>query len=233
VDAGRLGVEEQSDYGIVNPDGSPRDSAYVLSWYGANFAAAPPTQSSATPVALTIDRDADARGDVGLFVRWQKDYIQARESGSPVVLIDAGSGTDTSTMPLVQVGNVSYSGSGPLKYANAEFAGIHVQCPGLDVTVENGTQVPVPAGSTCQLTPALVNTGSATWLPTRQSTGGVVLHTSLGDLPLQNSLPYLQRTDSGPLQVTVDQSRIDITGRLNIQGTGSFGETLRLSFLGR
>ncbi len=224
-------VDEQSDYGILNPDGTPRPCAQTLAQWGAAFRATPPAPPAGNPVTLTIDRDADARGDVGVFLRWQKDYVMARQAGSPVALRDAGTGTDTSTMPLLQVGNVPYAGSGPLKYANAEFAGIHVQCPGLDIRVENGAQVPVPAGSTCQLAPALVNTGSATWLPGTQSTGGVVLRTSLGDLPLQNPLPYLQRTDWTPLQVTAGQSRIDITGRLNIQGTGPFGENLRLSLL--
>jgi hypothetical protein len=181
---------------------------------------------------LTIDRDADARGDVGVFLRWQKDYVMARQAGSPVVVRDNGTGTDTSTMPLLQVGNLQYAGSGPLKYANGELAGIRVQCPGLDLRVENGAQVQVPAGSTCQLTPTLVNTGSATWLATTQSRG-VVLRTSWGDLPLQNPLPYLQRTDWAPLAVNVVQSRTDITGRLDIQGLGPFGETLRLSLLSR
>ena len=226
-------VDEQSDYGVLNPDGSPRPCATVLARWGATFRATPPAQANGNPVTLTIDRDADARGDVGVFLRWQKDYVTARQAGNAVVLRDNGTGTDTSTMPMMQVGNVPYAGFSPLKYANAEFAGIHVQCTGLDIQVENGAQVQVPAGSTCQLTPTLINTGSATWLPGAQSTGGVVLHTNLSDLPLQNPLPYLRHTDWSPLQVTLGQSRIDITGRVNIQGTGPFGETLRLSLLSK
>jgi hypothetical protein len=224
-------VGERSDYGILNPDGSPRQCAMVLAQWGATFASTPPRQSSGTPVILTIDRDADARGDVGVFLRWQNDYIQAKQAGRPVVLRDDGTGTDTSTMPLMQVGNVPYSGSGPLKYANAEFAGIHVQCPNLDVTAENGAQVQVPAGSTCEITPTLINTGSATWLPTAQSKAGVVLHTNLGDLSLQNSLAYLQRNDVGPLQVTVGLSNVEITGRPTFQSIGPFGEILHFTLV--
>jgi hypothetical protein len=184
-------------------------------------------------VTLTIDRDADARGDIGLFLNWQKSFVQSRQTGSPVALTDAGRSTDTSSLPKIQVGNVPYTGSGPLKYANGEFAGIRVQCagPGLDVTVENGAMVPVPAGSTCNLTATMVNTGSAAWLPTTLSTGGVVLHTSSGDLPLSSSLRYLQRTGLGPLPVTLGQSNLDITGRLTIQGTGTFGEVLHITLV--
>ncbi|HLN00860.1 MAG TPA: hypothetical protein VK335_16345 [Bryobacteraceae bacterium] len=216
------------DYGVISPDGTPRPCAQTLAQWGATFRAAPPSAPAGTPVTLTVDRDADARGDVGIALRWGKDYVMARQAGSPVVLRDDGTGTDTSTMLQVQVGNVPYNGSGPLKYANGELAGIHIQCPGLDMTVENGSQVQVPAAGTCQVTPSLVNTGSAAWLPTNQSKAGVVLHTNFGDLPLRQRVPYLQSTSVEPLPVTVSQTT-KITGRLQIQGLGPFGETLELT----
>ena len=46
---------------------------------------------------------------------WTKDYVTARQAGNPVVLNDAATGSDTSTMPLMQVGNVQFTGTGPLK----------------------------------------------------------------------------------------------------------------------
>jgi hypothetical protein len=178
-----------------------------------------------------VDRDADARGQYGLFVNFESQYVQAKLAGSAVVLKDAGTGTNTSTMPLVQVGNVPYSGTGPLKYANGEFAGIQVQCGAVNMQVENGGQVQVPASSTCQITPALANTGSASWLPASQTKGGVVLHTSAGDLPIPSSLGYLQRVNLGPLKISVGKTSIDITGRLNAQGVGTFGENLNLTLV--
>lgn len=218
------------DYGIINPDGTPRPCAQTLAQWGATFRTTPPTTPAGTPVTLTVDRDADARGDVGIALQWQKDYVMARQAGSPVVLRDDGTGTDTSTVPLMQVGNVPYNGSGPLKYANGEFAGIHIQCPGLDTTVENGAQIQIPTAGACQVTPSLVNTGSATWLPTSQSKGGVILHTNLGDLSLPQPVPYLQSTTAGALQVSVTQTTT-LTGRLQVQGLGPFGETLQLSLM--
>jgi hypothetical protein len=94
-------VDEGNDFGIVNPDGSPRESALVLANWGSKFAAAPPNQGSGPPVVLTIDRDADARGQYALFLRWQTEYAQAKVAGRPVILRDDGTGTDTSKMPLV------------------------------------------------------------------------------------------------------------------------------------
>jgi hypothetical protein len=55
------------------------------------------------------------------------------------------------------------------------------------------------------------------------------LHTSAGDLPIPSSVGYLQRVNVGPLKVSVGKSNIDITGRLNAQGVGTFGENLNLT----
>jgi hypothetical protein len=218
-----------TDFGIVNPDGSPRASANILAQWNATFAGAPPDLVSNPPATLMVDRDADARGSYGLFLNSQDTYLHARQSGQTAVLADSGTGTDTSSMPLIQVGNVPYAGTGPLTFANGEFGGMHVVCPGLDVTVENGSTVAVAGGAVCQVTPILVNTGEAQWLAASAPGGGVTLHTSAGDVPLAASLPPLQRTAMGPLTITLGQSATTLTGRLRIAGVGDFGEVLNLT----
>ena len=218
-----------ADFGIVDPDGTPRPCAVALSQWNTTFAAAAPDLTSNPPTTLTVDRDVDARGSYGLFLNYQNSYVQARQAGMSVVLADAGTGTDTSTMPVIQVGDAPYTGTGPLKFVDAEFAGVHVVCPALDVTVENGSSVPVPPGAACQLTPTLVNTGEAQWLPGSASKGGVTLQTSAGDLALTAPLPSLQRTPIGTLNVTMGQGPITLTGRSQVLGVGSFGEALNLT----
>jgi uncharacterized protein (TIGR03437 family) len=219
-----------SDFGIINPDGSLRACALTLAQYGATFQQTPPSIGSGSPVTLTIDRDADARGQYALFLNWGTQYAAARAAGEPVALVDQGTGTDTSTMPLIQVGNAPYSGTGPLKFANAEVGGLRVVCPNLDVTVENNSTVQVPAGAACQITATMVNTGEAQWLPAAASNGGVVLHSSVGDVPLSSALPSLQRVALGTLAVTMGQSTLNLTGRMRAGASASFGEVLRLTF---
>ena len=221
----------QSDFGITEPDGTLRDCAVTLAQYAATFAVTPPDLGSSSPLTLTVDRDADARGEYGLFLNWQNSYVQARQAGQPVVLVDQGTGTDTSSMPLIQVGDAPYAGVGPLRFANAEFGGFHIVCPNLDVTVESGSQVSIPPGASCQITPTLVNTGEAQWLPSAASKGGVLLHTNLGDLPLAASVPSLQRIAVGPLAFTMGQSAVNLTGRMRIQGLGDFGEVLNVALM--
>jgi uncharacterized protein (TIGR03437 family) len=101
-------------------------------------------------------------------------------------------------------------------------------CPSLDVTVENGSTLPVAAGSACQIAPTLVNTGEAQWLPASASRG-VVLRTSAGEVPLPASLPSLERTTMGPLAVTMGSSTLALTGRLRVSGVGDFGEVVNLT----
>ena len=221
--------DDGSDYGIIDPDGTPRDCALVLAKWGATFAAAAPDLNSDPGVTLAVDRDADARGSYGLFLSSQKGYVQTRQAGKTVVLVDKGTGTDTSTMPLIQVGNAPYAGAGPLKFANAEFGGVHVVCPTLDVTVENGATIQIPSGAACQVAPTLVNTSEARWLPTSAPKAGVILHTNLGDVPLTAPVPGLQRIGMGSLAITMGQNPIRLTGRLRIQGVGDFGEVLNLT----
>src|SRR5262249_39704918 len=58
---------------------------------------------------------------------------------------------------------------------------------------------------------------------------GVVLHTNAGDAPLTAPLPFLQRTDMGPLSVAIGASAIALRGRMRVTGTGDFGEVLNLT----
>jgi hypothetical protein len=104
-----------SDFGIVNLDGSPRACANVLAQWNATFAVAPPDLTSNPPATVVVDRDADARGSYGAFLNTQDAYLQVRQAGQTAVLTDSGTGTDTSSMPLIQVGNAPYAGTGPLK----------------------------------------------------------------------------------------------------------------------
>jgi hypothetical protein len=61
----------------------------------------------------------------------------------------------------------------------------------------------------------------------------VVLHTSAGDAAVGGTIGYLQRTGLGPLAVTVGTGNLSVTGRMQIQGGGAFGEVLRVSLVGQ
>jgi hypothetical protein len=68
---GGYAPNDGSDFGIVDPDGTPRACARTLQQWNLAFAAAPPDVQTDPPATLTIDRDVDARGSYGLFVNYQ------------------------------------------------------------------------------------------------------------------------------------------------------------------
>ena len=224
-------VNERSDFGIVDPDGSPRDSARVISDWARRLQENSPKPADGGPVTLQIDRDADARGLYGMWEKAGADYVRAREENHPVHLATAGTGTSSRTMPLVQVGNVQFVGHGPLKYANAEIGRIRIEWPGGAKTVENGEQVDLPAGGNYQITVSLVNTGEAAWLPGtgNPKPGDCLLHTSAGDLPIRAEVPRFGITTLGPITVSIPSDGLQLTGRVSAIDRGSFGEILRLS----
>ena len=81
---GGLRVNEQSDFGILNPDGTDRAVTRVIRDEGARFlAAAKPRVSTRS---LRVARDRDARGLFGIYEAVKEDYWRAREAGENVGL---------------------------------------------------------------------------------------------------------------------------------------------------
>ncbi|NUQ01242.1 MAG: hypothetical protein HUU35_15445, partial [Armatimonadetes bacterium] len=157
-------IDERSDYGVMAPDGTIRESARIGARLAKRIQESGNDAGRGEPVRLNIDRDADARGLTGLLERTAEGYLKARAEGRPVRLVTAGTGTTTATMPLVQVGNVPYQGTGPLKYANAEVEGVRAEWPGGSAEANTGDTIAVPAGAVCRLIVRLRNTGEAAWL---------------------------------------------------------------------
>jgi hypothetical protein len=70
--AGGYRLNERSDYGILNPDGTDRSVTRVIREEGAVFLAAP--IANGPEVWLEVDRDADARGLPGMYDAVKEGY---------------------------------------------------------------------------------------------------------------------------------------------------------------
>jgi len=81
---GGLRVNEQSDFGILNPDGTDRAVTRVIREEGARFLAAP--KPPAPTRCWRVDRDRDARGLFGIYEAVKGDYWRARAAGENVGL---------------------------------------------------------------------------------------------------------------------------------------------------
>lgn len=77
-------VDEKSDYGIVNPDGTPRPACDVLRRYAQQFANMPPSLKPDT--WITIDRFADARGAWAVWQKHADEFVRLTRQGKRVGL---------------------------------------------------------------------------------------------------------------------------------------------------
>ena len=72
-------VNEMSDFGILNPDGTDRPVTKAIREEGPKFVSAP--KPPKPDVMIAIDRDKDARGLFGVYEKVKDEYWKAIEAG--------------------------------------------------------------------------------------------------------------------------------------------------------
>ena|GEM_PF-121549 len=191
-------VDEKSDFGIINPDGTFRPSAELIKKYSPLIQA---DRSFPRPdVWLTIDRDAHAGGYWHITFNEGKDeYKKAVSAKKNLGIRTAGTGTNSANTPLVAVGNTKYNGKNPPKYLNAEFNWIKIK----DATGEwqeifaGGMAIEVEKGKPVMVQASIGNLQEAEWLSPllHPGAGSVYLSSREGDIkfsqPIPEDTPYL------------------------------------------
>ncbi len=226
-------VGERSDYGIVNPDGTPRPAAQLIQKYGpkmknARYWPAPTTW-------FTIDRDAHAGGYWHVCFGSGRDaYRDAVRSGGNLGIRTTGTGTTSADTPMIAVGNQPCTGHNPPKYLNAEFNEVLVwDADGQWVDAEEGIVITVPSGKAVRCQISVGNTQEATWIAPREDLnqpGSVLLQTTSqsevnGRWPLPTNTPYLADADFGEFVLAdgiTRPTRIEL--RMVAEGRTEFGE---------
>jgi hypothetical protein len=186
---------ENSDYGIVNPDGSDRPVSRVIRNNATPFIDGPPARQIDS--WIQIDRDARAEGVPGIYKLAGDDFWRLIEAGKVPGLRTAGTGTTSADCPLIAVGNTPCNGSNPPKYLDAFFDAVQQNSDGT-------TQIRV------------TNLGEATWLA--QGNGAVCLtarsETGVAEFPLhQDVSPRKAAILNVALPPGQAQLRMDCKGR--------------------
>lgn len=165
---------ENSDYGVINPDGSDRPVSKVIRRYADQYINGP----SSKPIDfwITIDRDRYCDGLAGIYDAAKDPFWNAIKQGLAPGLRTEGTGTDSSDCPLIAVGNVPCNGTNPPKYLDAVFDVVQVQnADGNWSRVKSGDTVKLRPGDPLRVRVEFTNLGEAKLLPaTNQKREGTV-----------------------------------------------------------
>ncbi len=232
---GGFRVNENSDYGIINPDGTDRPVTKVIREHAASFIQAPGVKPVDT--WLTFDRDSHKNGLTGIYAALEEAFWTAIAEGKTPGLHTEGTGTDSTNCPPVAVGNVPWTGSNPPKYLDACFDVVEMRnADGTWQRVFSGDSIPVD-GSPVTLRLTITNLGEATLIAPGNAgdkPGGVYI-TCSGDLEKAVSLPQdLARFESTIVEITlVDRPTgrdTEIILAFNARERTSFGNRVILVF---
>lgn len=157
-------VGERSDFGIINPDGTPRPAAELVRTYAPRLKT--PRRRPTPQVWFEFDRDAHAGGYwYAAFHAGRDAYREAVAAGRVLAIRTPGTGTTSLNAPLVAVGNRPLNGSNPPKYLNAEFNWLQVQsAAGTWVEAEDGVTIEVAPGTPVAARVCVGNTQEAAWV---------------------------------------------------------------------
>ncbi|MFH0880628.1 MAG: hypothetical protein V2A34_13010 [Lentisphaerota bacterium] len=150
-------VEEKTDMGLVNPDGTLRPAGHVVEEF--THARRVATKELAAWNGREMDTEEDARGLSALREKWASSYIQDIEAGRMQEIRPKGFNQFTTEIPWMGPGGVVSTNPSPLAYANAEWGFARVN--GVEQNRRPGDVLRAGLRDTLQL--ELINTGPAKW----------------------------------------------------------------------
>ena len=165
----RLG--ENSDFGLIEPDGSERPAVDVLRRYLPRF-----DRVRHLPATDTILFDLENHYPDS-WPLYSQQYLDLVKAGKVPQVRTAGTDTDSATCPLTAVGGGEYNGHNPPLYLNAEFNRLEVKLgEGPWREVKGDETLAAAAGSRVLCRASVGNLGEAKWLaPRGEEAGGVYL----------------------------------------------------------
>jgi hypothetical protein len=223
---------ENSDFGIINPDGTWRGLTQIIAEAARRFAHRP---TPAKPDAfLLVDRDAHADGLFGIYAAVGDDFWRLIAEGKTPGLRTDADGSNSADAPRVAVGNLPLTGNNPPKYLDAEFDSLQaLDADGRwqDVPFEGAT-VTVRSGEPVRLRAVAGNIGKAAWLARASTDGSVVLLAQCGDEKATGALPadVPPFGASGMLQAELPApaNGSEIVVQMQALGVSRFGEVRRI-----
>jgi len=227
----RLG--ENSDFGILEPDGSERPSARVFKTFQPRFA-----EVVHRPPDAVIETNLDANRPRA-WETYAPQYLALLKAGRTPALTTAGTGTDSANCPLTAVGGTPYNGHNPPQFLNSEFDLIEVRIgdsPWREVT--DGAALDVAEGVTVRCRARIGNTGEATWLADGSS--GAVRLAGRPEFGLQFSTPIAGNASylgaalvNEFVLIPAMSGSVTVSFQMEARGRAWFGERRTVAFHAR
>ena len=214
---------ENSDYGVVNPDGSDRPVTKLFREYRDKFMNQSAKKNA--DVIFTVDRDLSASGWKEMYVSIKDELLAAIDAGKTVALVDAAVGKTTANVSGAAVGGCGKaSAQNPARFVNGRFCQVQVKgSDGIWKTVTDGDRVTLPKGAV-DIRVTVQNTQRSEWLSAGTAGRVYFKSASTSDIsfkkPVSKNVKYLGKhtqefrlTDNfGGKQTTV-ALRCEVEGR--------------------
>jgi len=221
---------ENSDFGIINPDGTPRPAALEILKAAVEFLK--PREIPKLDIFFAYDRDSYVTGFAGVYEALNTEYVKAVESGKNPMLKTEATGKTSADVPLTAIGNVPYNGHNPPKYLNAEFNYLKIN----NQEVTDGEVIEIERGKPVYVEASVGNLAEPTWLAPKNATkGGVYLIAESlrhGKLlfPIKADTPFLQDAEIAR-HILVDRLEDEtiFAFRMLARDRAEFGEIIRVT----
>ena len=226
---GGMRVDEKSDFGVINPDGTPRPAAIAISKLADEFYK--PRTVPEPNEFIEVDRDKYVTGYAGVFGELSGKYVDILDKGRIPGVKTPGSGTTSMNVPLIAVGNLPYNGSNPMKFINSEFNWVKIN----GKIVNDNEIVEVEQGKPVYIEASIGNTGEAKWIASSSSSDGIVHLLVSGDginkqLSLISDVPFLS-DGSVKKNVLLDDisQKVTLKLRMTADKRAAFGDVMNIT----
>jgi len=229
--AGGYRIGENSDFGIIAPDGSDRLATKVFREYATKFINAPKLKQPTRKIH--IDRDLHADGLLSMYKGIEKDLFSAVEKGETVMFYDGGSKTTSVDVSLTEVGNFNFSGYVP-KHLSGIITNVKVYLPdNAGREVVNGDTIKTGENNLITIKITAVNSEKSIWIDGDNFGSVRLVSTKNSDYDICEKLIC----DINPLEFANFLITLDCTKKgklefvLNAKDRANFGEIISLNII--
>lgn len=228
--AGGYRMNEGSDYGIINPDGSYRPVTKLLKDYAKGFKKGGAVKLSKEP--MKIKADASGTGVCGVWNAVVFDFQSAVENGKVFSMQDPDKGTTSLDTSIEYLGKQNI---GPVRNLNSDIRRVWYKTDSMEdwhLISEGGTIVSKP-GEKISFKLTVSNTGIAKWIckdKAGKEKGAVRVGINGNYFDTDSNAKQHDTIEVDGMEYTVSQSEM-LTLRMNAEGRTDFGEFFKINIL--